>query len=191
MVAGIPRTKPKSTSSCFFREKSRHAERRISQDYAAFLRDHRSTGQDHSLREKRSVEELLEEVERVRAKRIEREEKARQRRAEILRKTTRELSYRDGQRLRHLLEAGPMHWRNGESLPLRTGRVTCLSIYRRHMPSKKNNGKFSGNSRFSRYPRRRKALMKRLDQAGLKWRQGVPSECARLCSGLFLTNAYN
>ena len=167
-VAGIPRTKAGDYLLLLLQGKSRQAERTIRKDFTASLRDHPLTEKDASLEKTRSVAELLEEVDRARATRIEREKKERQRKLEERRR----------QRERYLTELAKdfgRHWKQAHGLAAR-GIASAQDMARDLLVDlseayslKQKQDEFSREiAVFRATHARRKALMKRLDQAGLK-----------------------
>lgn len=167
-VADIPQTKAGDYLLLMLQGKSRQAERAIRQDFAASLRDHGLTEQRASPKKTRSVAELLEEVERARAKRIEREERGRQRRAEELRR----------QRERYLSELAKdfgRYWKQAHEQAARgiasaqdKARDLLVDLSEAYSLEQKQGEFCREIALFRATHARRKALMKRLDQAGLK-----------------------
>ena len=167
-LGGIPKTKTTDYLLLLLQGKSRQAERKIRQDFAASLRHHGLTEQGSSPKKARSVAELLEEVNRVRAKRIEREEREKQRQAEERRK----------QRERYLAELAKDSghiWKQAHELAapgiasaydeVRNLLVDLSEAYSLQQRQQEFSAKIDG---FRATHARRTALIRRLDQAGLK-----------------------
>jgi hypothetical protein len=167
-VAGIPQERAGDYLLLLLQGKSRHAERLIRQDFSAYLHNHAPDEQGVSKWRKRSVAELLEEVERARAKRVEREARERMRQTEELRR--KRMTY-----LTELARDFDRHWKRAHLLAERgiasTHKEACrllVDLSEAYL-LKKRQGEFSLEiARFREAHARRKALLKRLDEAGIK-----------------------
>jgi len=167
-VAGIQRKKAEDYLLLLLQGRSRQAERTIRQDFTASLRDHCLTEKGDSLEKTRSVAELLEEVDRSRAKRIERDKRER----------LRKLEERRRQRERYLTELAKDfggHWKQAHELAARgiasahdMARDLLVDLSEAYSLERKQDEFSREMAGFRATHARRKALMKRLDQAGLK-----------------------
>ncbi len=167
-LAGIPREKAGNYLLMLLQGKSRHAERMIRRDFSAFLKNHARAEQGTARPQLRSVAELLEQAEREQAKRIEREEKERKRQAEELRRKRE--TY-----LTELARDFGRHWTQAHLLAERgiasAHQAACgllIDLSEAYL-LKQRQGEFSLEmARFREVHAKRKALLRRLDEAGIK-----------------------
>ncbi len=167
-VSGIPQVKAGEYLLLLLQGKSRQAERAIRQDFTASLRNHAPTEQDVSAKKTRSVAELLEEVERVRAKRIKREARERQRQVEEHRRLRERY-------LTKLAEDFGRHWKQAHELAALgiasaydKARDLLVDLSEAYSLQQKQVEFSRLVAEFRAAHARRKALMNRLDHAGIK-----------------------
>ena len=167
-VAGISKAETEDYLLLLLEGKSREAERKIRQNFTAYLRDCDQAADVHSHKYGRSVSELLKEVEKARAKRIERERLEKARRADEQRKL----------RERYLCELAKdfgRHWKKAHELAQR-GIASAYDETRNLLVDlseayslRQQQVEFSREiAQFRAACVRRGALIKRLDNAGLK-----------------------
>jgi hypothetical protein len=167
-VGGISEAEAKDYVMLLLEGKAKEAERKVRRNFASFLRDRGQDVDVHSHKCGRYVSELLEEMEKARAKRIERERVAKARRAEEQRKLRERY-------LCGLAEDFGQHWSKAQELAERgtasaydnaCGLLVDLS---EAYGLKQQRMEFSKEiARFRSACARRGALIRRLDSAGLK-----------------------